>query len=96
MSFRIHIKNDYFPSKTEITQRIIESKSKYIARYCQFIDLYYNYLFTTANTIGFDLLRMSFYECKVIIHRPNKDTWIFDFTNLIKEYGNLHQEPHIR
>lgn len=85
MSLRMHIKNDYFPSKLEIRQRIIESKSKYIARYCQFIDLYYNYIFTTANTIGFDLIRMSFYEIKVIIHRPNKNTWIFDFKNLIQE-----------
>lgn len=84
MSLRMHIKNDYFPSKTEIKQRIIESKSKYIARYCQFIELYYNYIFTTANTIGFDLLRMNFYEIKVIIHKPNKDTWIFDFKYLIQ------------
>lgn len=82
---RMHLKNEYFPSKTEIRQKIIESKSKFIVRYCQFIDLYYNYIFTTANTIGFDLIRMKFYEIQVIIHRPNKDTWIFDFTTLNKK-----------
>lgn len=85
MSLRFHMKNDYFPSKTEIRQKVIDSKSKYIARYCQFIELYYNYIYTTANAIGFDLLRMSFYEIKVIVHRPNKDTWIFDFKNNIQE-----------
>lgn len=79
MSLRIHMKGEYFPNKTEIRQRIIESKSKWLCKYCDFIELYHTYLFQIASTMGFDLIRLRFQEFTIIVHRPNTSTWIFDF-----------------
>lgn len=78
---RIHLKGDYFPAKSEIISRIIASNSKCLAKYCQFLELYYNYIFGVVNMLGFDLLRLSFQEIKIIVHRPNSSTWIFDFSS---------------
>lgn len=78
---RTHIKGEYFPPKCDIVARIVESKSLHIKRYIEFIELYYNYIFSIANMLGFDLIRLRFYEMTAIIHRPNSTTWIFDFSS---------------
>lgn len=73
------MKSEIFPKKVDIRQRLIESKSIHMPKYCDFIEIYHQTLFQTSQYMAFDLIRLKFTEFTFIMHRPNVNTWIFDF-----------------
>ena len=73
------MKVELFPKKVDIRQKLIESKSIYMPKYCDFIELYHQTLFQIAQTTGFDLIRIKFIEFTFILHKPTANTWILDF-----------------
>lgn len=78
---RFQLRGDTFPPQYDITTTIIKQKSKIGDSAIKFIHIYYHYIVITSGMLGFNLIRLEFERLRVIIHRPNIDTWIFDFTD---------------